>query len=419
MGRSTIAEMASRRAARVFGGSGSVLATTNRPAAEAILIIQTKYIGDVVLTSALVRNLRATHPKATITMLCAPGLRHFVTAQNIADEAIGFDRRGKGKSLFRRLGEYLSLVADLRDQRFDLTIDLSDSKTSRILHRLIGAPLRVGFDPPERPLRFWEGQPANVFAATFGQGGTHYLYRYLSPLRALNIDVADATPRLAPTLGAQSESAQLLAQRSLVKNAYVAVHAGARFEGRCWQPERFATVIDEIYAATGVRSLLIGGPDETKAEQTILASTASPVASLVGKVSLETLTALLGDAFVFLGNESGPMHLAASVGTPVVGLYGLTPPDIWAPLGVPHRIVAPRLPCHCVARNLCKPNNPGGVYCVHRVPVEEVITATLDLIESERRDARDSNQATLRQRHSSFEPRRAARSDPCGDAGGA
>ncbi|MER9574956.1 glycosyltransferase family 9 protein [Mesorhizobium sp. M0400] len=335
------------------------------------------------MTSALVRNLRLAYPDATVTMLCAPGLRRFIVSQNIADEAIGFDRRGKGKSLFQRLRAYLSLVSDLRQRRYDLTIDLSDSKTSRILHRLLDAPLRVGFDPPERPLRFWEVQPANVYAATCGHGGIHYLYRYLSPLKALNIDLADSTPRLVPTCAAQSESAQILAQRSLVKNAYIVVHAGARFEGRCWQPERFAAAIDEVYAATSLRSLLIGGRDETTAEQTILALAVSPVASVVGKVSLETLTALLGDAVIFLGNESGPMHLAASVGTPVVGLYGLTPPDIWGPLGVPHRIVAPRLPCQCAAPNLCKPNNPGGVYCVHRVRVEEVTTATLDLIEFE------------------------------------
>lgn len=317
-------------------------------------------------------------------MPCAPGLRHFVISQNIADEAIGFDRRGKGKRLFQRLTEYRSLVSDLRQRRFDLTIDPSDSKTSRILHRLIGAPVRVGFDPTDRPVRFWETQPANVFAAPHGHGGPHYVYRYLSPLKALTLDVADVRPRLAPTLGAQRESAQLLAQRNLSRNAYMAVHAAARFGGRCWQPERFAAVIDEIYAATGVRSLLIGGPDETIAEEKILALAVSPVASLVGKASLETLTALLGDAFIFLGNESGPMHLAASVGTPVVGLYGLTPPDIWGPFGVPHRIVAPRLPCQCVAPNLCKPNNPGAVYCVHGLRVEEVIAATLDLIESER-----------------------------------
>ncbi|WP_245525816.1 glycosyltransferase family 9 protein [Mesorhizobium sp. M00.F.Ca.ET.216.01.1.1] len=145
-----------------------------------------------------------------------------------------------------------------------------------------------------------------------------------------------------------------------------------------------------MYALTGVRSLHIGGSDETQTEQTILAATLSPVASLVGTVSLETLAALLGDAFVFLGNESGPMHLAASVGTPVIGLYGLTPPDIWGPFGVPHRIVAPRLPCQCVAPNMCKPNNPGGVYCVHRLQVEEVITAALDLSESERLKAMEA-----------------------------
>ncbi len=383
----TSAQVANRRSVCFSGDgkceSGSALATMDRPAVGSILIIQTKYIGDVVLTSALVRNLRLAYPEAKLAMLCAPGLRHFVTSLNIADEAIGFDRRGPGKRLLQRLSEYRSLVSDLRQRRFDLTIDLSDSKTSRILHRLIGAPVRVGFHPTDRPMKFWERQPANVFAAPLGQGGPHYVYRYLSPLQALNLDVADVTPRLVPTLAAQSESAQLLAQRNLRRNAYVAVHAGARFEGRCWQPERFAAVIDEIYATTGLRSLLIGGPDETIAEEKILAITVSPVASVVGKASLETLTALLEDAFIFLGNESGPMHLAASVGTPVVGLYGLTPPDIWGPVGVPYRTVAPRLPCQCVAPKLCKANNPGKVYCVHRLRVEDVTTAALDLIESE------------------------------------
>ncbi|TIU17692.1 MAG: glycosyltransferase family 9 protein, partial [Mesorhizobium sp.] len=108
-----------------------------------MLVIQTKYIGDMVLTSVLVRNLRLAYPDAKIAMLCTPNLRDFVISQNIADEAIAFDRRDKGKSLFQRLAEYLSVVLDLR-QRFDLTIDLSDSKTSRIVHRSVGAPMRVG-----------------------------------------------------------------------------------------------------------------------------------------------------------------------------------------------------------------------------------------------------------------------------------
>ncbi|AGB43147.1 ADP-heptose:LPS heptosyltransferase [Mesorhizobium australicum WSM2073] len=370
------------------------ISMVDRQTVKSILVIQTKYIGDIILTSVLVRNLRLAYPNAAIAMLCAPGLRDFVISQNIADLAIGFDGRSAGRSLLQRVKEYSSLVADLRRRKFDLTIDVTDSKTSRILHRSIGAPLRVGYNPPEKPLKFWEGQPANIFAKPFGHGGAHYLYRYLSPLEALGIELREVTPRLEPTPVGRSASTQVLAQSKLAVKAFVAVHAGARFEGRCWQPERFAAIIDEVYAATGLRSLLVGGPNEGSTAQTILDMAASPLASVVGKISLETLTALLADAFIFLGNESGPMHLAASVGTPVVGLYGLTPPDIWGPLGVLHRTVEPPLPCQCIAPNLCKPGNPGGVYCVHRLPVAKVAQATRDLIDAVRQQANETANQT-------------------------
>ncbi|RVB58932.1 glycosyltransferase family 9 protein, partial [Mesorhizobium sp. M7A.F.Ca.CA.002.03.2.1] len=101
---------------------------------------------------------------------------------------------------------------------------------------------------------------------------------------------------------------------------------------------------------------------------------------VVGKSSLEVLTALLAEASIFLGNESGPMHIAASVGTPAVGLYGLTSPEQWGPFGVPNRTLQPVMPCPCIAPGVCKENNPGGVYCVQRLQVAEVAAATLDLI---------------------------------------
>ncbi|MEV8877750.1 glycosyltransferase family 9 protein [Mesorhizobium ciceri] len=347
---------------------------------RSILIIQTKYIGDVVLTSALVRNLRLSYPQASVTMLCAPGLKQFIVAQGIADVAVGFESRGRGRTLLKRLSDYRGVISDLRRRKFDLSIDLTDSKTSRIMHRLIGAPLRVGFDPSEHPIKFWEIQLANVLAATFGQGGPHYLYRNLSPLHALGLDCQDPTPRLQPNGTAQEECARILAENALAKKSYVAVHAGARFEGRCWPPQHFAAVIDEVYAKTGLRSLLVGGPDEGLAAQRILEVTASPVASVVGKASLEVLTALLAEASIFLGNESGPMHIAASVGTPAVGLYGLTSPEQWGPFGVSNRTLQPVMPCPCIAPGVCKENNPGGVYCVQRLQVAEVAAATLDLI---------------------------------------
>ncbi|MER9776509.1 hypothetical protein [Mesorhizobium sp. M0220] len=81
------------------------------------------------------------------------------------------------------------MVRALRRFRFDLTIDLADSKTSRVIVRLVNTKTRVGYDPPEKPLRWLESQAANVAAKPFGFGGPYYLYRYLSPLEALGVEL--------------------------------------------------------------------------------------------------------------------------------------------------------------------------------------------------------------------------------------
>ncbi|MER9934563.1 glycosyltransferase family 9 protein [Mesorhizobium sp. M0088] len=348
---------------------------------RSICIVQTKFLGDVTLTSALVRNLRLAYPNASITMVCAPGLKQFIVAQQIADVAVGFETGGRGRTPLKRLTDYYAVISALRGEKFDLSIDLTDTKTSRIMHRLTGAPLRVGFNPPDRPFKFWEIQMANVLAAPFGHGGSHYLYRYLSPLGALGLAIQDPTPRLRPTKSAQEECAKLLSENALAKKSYVAVHAGARSEGRRWPPQHFAAVIDEIYAKTGLRSLIVGGPDERPVAQSIIETATSPVATGVGKASLEVLVALLAEAAIFLGNDSGPMHVAASVGTPTVGLFGLQSPDLWGPFGVPNKTLRPPVPCSCVAPGVCKEYDPGGVHCVQRLQVAEVAEATFDLIE--------------------------------------
>ena len=100
---------------------------------------------------------------------------------------------------------------------------------------------------------------------------------------------------------------------------------------------------------TGLDFVLVGGPDERETAEQIVARTAAPVVNLVGALSLETLLAVLKQARLFLGNESGPMHMAAAAGTPVVGLFGLTNPSRWGPVGVPSIALQPSMPCDCVA----------------------------------------------------------------------
>lgn len=349
--------------------------------ARSILVMQWKFIGDAVLASVLIRNLRIAYPSAKIVFLCASGLEGFIERQGIADEALPvFLKRLRG-SVFQKAFEIGRLAIAQRRRKFDLTIDLTDTKTSRILTGLINAPSRVGYDPPEKGLRRGERQPANILATTYGEGA-HYLYRYLSPLQALKLPVVHTTPQLEPTPEADTTADALLAQAELSRKPFIAVHAGASSEGRRWPPERFAAVLEKVFEVSGLNALIVGGPDEVPIATRIKEVANSPVTSLTGQLPLDALLAVLKRAVIFFGNESGPMHVAAAVGTPVVGLFGLTDPRTWGPIGVPSCSLRPSMPCACLAPGVCKPMETGNVFCVRHLQIPEVQEAVMKMIAS-------------------------------------
>ncbi|RAZ92885.1 glycosyltransferase family 9 protein [Mesorhizobium hawassense] len=347
---------------------------------RSILILQTKFIGDIVLASALAKNLQLEYPGARIVFLCEAHFARFLTAHGIAAQVVPFSRARMRGSPFERGRELFRTVRTLRQHRFDMTIDITDSKTSRIISRLVNTPVRVGYFPSERRLRWYERQPANVRMKPFGFGEKHHLYRYLSPLEALGVDLRVRVPAIRPLPFETTRALALLARHHIQPDAFVAVHAGASFVGRRWQPERFAEAIDRIAGETGLRVVLVGGPGENEAADAILAAAKTPVVDLTGALRLETLLALLKEARLFLGNESGPMHMAAAAGTPVVGLFGLTNPVRWAPVGVPSISLRPSMPCDCVGGDLCRRTDPSKACCVWRLEVDPVVEAVLELL---------------------------------------
>ncbi|MDX8524491.1 glycosyltransferase family 9 protein [Mesorhizobium sp. MSK_1335] len=349
-------------------------------AVRSILILQTKYIGDLILTSALAKNLQVAYPDARIVFLCEAGFASFLTAHGIASDTVTFRRASARGTILQRGLELWRAVRKLRRFGFDMTIDLADSRTSHFIAMVVNAKIRVGYFPSEQPLRRFERQSANVRAKPFGYGESHFLYRYLSPLEALGVDLRVKAPSIHPLPLETDRALALLDKFGLRRNAFLVVHAGASFPGRRWLPERFAAVIDTISTETGLAVALVGGPDEAEANDQIMATVRTPVVNLVGALSLETLLALLRQARLFLGNESGPMHMAAAAGTPVVGLFGLTNPIRWGAVGVPSISVRPSLPCDCVGGDLCHRTNPSKACCVWRLEVDTVADAVRELL---------------------------------------
>ncbi|CDX11144.1 Glycosyl transferase family protein [Mesorhizobium sp. ORS 3324] len=351
-----------------------------RASVRSILILQTKFIGDIVLASTLAGNLQREYPGVNIVFLCEAALADFVVGHGIASEVVSFKRSHMRGTTLQRAREFVETVRRLRRHRFDMVIDLADSKTSRFIVGLINAPIRVGFSPSEKRLRWFERQPANVLAKPFGYGEQHYLYRYLSPLEALGVDLRVTVPSIAPLPQETARILALMEKSDLHRNGFVAVHAGANFPGRRWQPERFAAAIDQISRETALKVVLVGGPDESETAAKIMAGTSSPIVNLVGALSLKALLALFKEARLFVGNESGPMHMAAAAGTPVVGLFGLTSPVQWGPVGVPSISLQPSMPCDCVGGDLCRRTDPSKACCVWRLEVDTVVGAARELL---------------------------------------
>ncbi|WP_192244029.1 glycosyltransferase family 9 protein [Mesorhizobium silamurunense] len=347
---------------------------------RSILILQAKFVGDIVLASTLAKNLQLEYPEARIVFLCEARFGGFLTEHGIASEVVTFRRAMMRGTPLQRGRELLQMVRELRQQRFDMIIDITDSKTSRILSGLIDAPIRLGYHPTERPMRWYERQPANVRMKPFAFGERHYLYRYLSPLEALGVNLRVRAPAIRPLPFETSRALALLGKYRLRPHGFLAVHAGASFPGRRWQPERFTAAIDRISAETGLDVVLVGGPEESEARDRIMAAAKTPVVNLVGALSLETLLALLKEARLFVGNESGPMHMAAAAGTPVVGLFGLTSPTQWGPVGVPSISLRPSMPCDCVGGDLCRRTDPSKACCVWRLEVDAVVEAVRELL---------------------------------------
>jgi len=347
---------------------------------RSILILQTKQIGDLVLSSALARNLQLEYPGIRIVFLCDGRFASLLTANDIASEAVTFRRSHMRGTPLRRAQELILTLLRLRRRHFDMAIDLTDTKTSRFILGLVGARVRVGYHPSERPPHWFERQPANVRAKPFGYAGKHFLYRYLSPLEGLGIELRVRHPDIRPPPSETTKALALLDKFHLRPNAFVAVHVGASFPGRRWQPERFAAAIDRISAETALDFALVGSPDENDVVEKVLATAKTRIVNLVGSLPLETLPALFKQARLFLGNDSGPMHMAAAVGTPVVGLFGLQSPVRWGPVGAPSISVSPAMPCDCVGGDLCERPDPNKACCVWRLDVDTVADAVLQLM---------------------------------------
>jgi predicted lipopolysaccharide heptosyltransferase III len=335
-----------------------------------ILVVKLRYIGDVLLCTPVLSGLREAFPGATITALVNAGTQDVLLHHPDVDEILLVNRpRGTAGSRGRYWADQFRLLRLLRERRFDLALDLTDGDRAAFLTWASGARLRVGFNRERR----FRGRAYHRCVPPWS-GRRHAVEADLEALRLLGLQVHPVAPSLGLPPEAEVAAEDLLAHKRVSRDRdLVLVHPGARWWFKTWPAERFAALGDRIAEELGAQILIAGGRGDAPAAEAIQGQMRSPAMSVAGETSVLQLAAVLKRCRLFVGNDAGPMHIAAAVGTPVVALFGPTDPAEWGPQGEGHVVLYKGLDCReCWRRGACW---RGESNCLRQITVEEAMVA--------------------------------------------
>ena len=314
-----------------------------------ILVFSFSFIGDAVLSTAVIEPLRRHFPDAQIAFLVGVRAFNLLSGDPNIDRVFVYDNRGKHAGLRGKA----QLIKSLRREQFDLVVNLRDSLWSRF----------VG---------------GEHWGMTLRGGEVHAVTRYLDVLQRHKVDTFDARPGLQFTDEELAERDLFLSENGIEGDLLtMGIHPGGNWRYKLWGAKNFAQILDLLCEKWNAQILLFAGPDEYSLQgQVTRLLNSEPI--LVKNRSLRRAAALIEGCNFYLGNDTGPMHIAAAVGTPVVAIFGSTNHHRSGPYGDEHIVVQSDLNLGC---NPCHPGrHPGGCGAgscavVEAVTVEQVLLA--------------------------------------------
>jgi len=358
-------------------------------AVRRLLAVRLDNLGDVLMATPAIAALRAGLPGAHLTLLASPAGAAAAAHLDDVDDAIVFRapwvRHEDGAS--DALGaDEAALIERLRAERFDAAVVFTSCTQSALpaalLCRLAGIPLRLAHsrENPYALLTDWVAESDVV-----GDGMRHEVARQLDLVGSIGFAAGEDT-RLRFAVRAadrRAVAARLAAAGAGDARPWIVVHPGASAPSRRYPAARFGSAADAIAHASGARVVFSGGADEAPLIEEARRAMRHGSLSLAGALSLGELAALIEGADLLLANNSGPAHLAAALGTPVVDLYALTNPQ-HTPWRVPARVLNRDVPCRHCLKSRC----PEGHHaCLLGVPAEAVAAAGIELLAGASRGA--------------------------------
>lgn len=341
-----------------------------RPAPQRILVIRLDRIGDVVLSTPVLRALRDAYPSAFIAMMVRPACRELLEGHPCLNDVILYDKDGR----HRGIGSTIRFARDLRRFRFDTALVLHPSHRSHWIPWLAGIPVRIG----------WNRKSGWLLTRRVPhrkqEGAKHEAAYTLDLLRELGLTPPAPAPSIALRPDAARRIDALLREHGQDHAPLVAIHPSASCRSKRWLPERFAHVADRLVELRQARIVLVAGEADTGPAAQVAGAMRHRPLNLAGRLSLGELACVLRRCTVLISNDSGPVHVAAAVGTPVVALFGRNQrglsPARWGPVGPRHVVLHKEVGCRvCLAHN-CDID----FLCLSSIATEEVLSAVLPFL---------------------------------------
>ena len=358
---------------------------------ERILLIKPSAVGDVVHALPVVAKLRQRYPEARIDWMLTPHIADLVGHHPAISNVVLFQRQAYGKpwkNWSKSTAGFVEMIAGLRLAHYDLVVDLHGQFRSAFFALATGAQTRIGFDRPRKSVRR-AGRPlpkeAFVHGWTGAREGSWLAYTHRIPLPTLDAHAADRYLWLGEMLGfpqgpadftipvpaaAEARVQGILEENGAAGKPLAFLAPGTLWETKHWPAESFAKVANYLLESGWAVVLAGSGKDRTVCQRV---KAAAPAAlDLSGKTSVSELAALIRRAGVCVTNDSGPMHMAAALGSPLVAIFGPTDPLWVGPYGREGSVVRADLPCSpCYLRRVS--DCPFGHACMKQVTAEQVI----------------------------------------------
>jgi heptosyltransferase I len=335
---------------------------------RSILLIKLSAIGDVVHTLPLLEVLRKSFPTARIDWLVEEEARPMIEGHKDVDHVIVSCRKSWQKRFFSPgqglavLKEIKRFVQTIRTHRYDLVIDLHGLFKSGILTGLARGRRKIGFTGgKEGSMLFLTDRP---YPFDYNR---HALDRYLQAARYLGCGTNSWKGKISLQQGDKERIDRLVTDHLSPSESLVAINPMARWITKLWDEERFASLAGRLQGELSCKVLFTGSPGDRPVIERIIANINPRPLNLAGSTSLRELAYLYTLCRLIVTTDTGPMHIAAAMGVPVVALFGPTAPWRTGPYGMGHTVIQEKMECSPCFKKKCAHRT-----CMKSITVEEV-----------------------------------------------